>query len=133
MAAFVPMGSSCDRWFRGCVGWSAALAIVAFGSACAEPEPRSAEGEACATTAECATGLECARIGERRSFCLPEPAERDEKSCASDDDCTLSGEVLWPVEARCDHDTDSCRCPVDLRDCGAGRALEATTCRCGPE
>ena len=117
---------------RGC-GWVVGAAVALLLGGCGEGLVGNGEGEACAATAECATGLECARIGERRSFCLPEPAARDEKSCATDVDCTLTGEALWPVEARCDPDTGSCRCPAELRACDAGRAFEATTCRCEPE
>jgi hypothetical protein len=102
------------------------------GAACGDPPKARAVGEACETTDECAVGLECARIGERRTACLPEPAERAAESCDVDGECTLEGAVPWPVETRCDSELHRCRCDVDLRDCGAGQVVDPLTCRCLP-
>jgi hypothetical protein len=69
---------------------------------------RASEAEPCTSTEDCERTLECVRVDNDASVCLPRPPGREERSCDVDNDCTLSDGQLWPLEAECLD--GACRC-----------------------
>jgi hypothetical protein len=93
-----------------------------------------AVGERCTSFDDCNPTLECVIVDD--AVCLPQPPEREQRTCSADADCTLSDGQLWPVEAecldgacRCLSADISCRTANDDAD-DFGFILEEETCRC---
>ena len=91
--------------------------------------------EPCTSTQDCEPDLECVILDDDDSVCLPRPADRQERRCDADSDCTLSDGELWPLEAECLD--GACRCLGADINCGteedgAELLLEEETCRCVP-
>jgi hypothetical protein len=97
---------------------------------------RASEAEPCTSTKDCELALECVRVDNGASVCLPRPPGREERSCDVDNDCTLSDGQLWPLEAECLDGV--CRCLgaevlcFDIADDFDTFTviLEEETCRC---
>jgi hypothetical protein len=86
------------------------VAVAVVGAGCL-----GALGERCASTDACQTNLECVLLEDGKSYCLPRPAERAERTCSEGDGCSAAREPLLPVEAECVDGV--CRCALSAFDC----------------
>ena len=102
-----------------------AVVAAALLAGCAVEAGPGAVGEVCQKSDDCDDGLECVIMAEGKPVCLPVPTERTptDGECSVDARCTLSNQVIWPVEVHCVE--GSCQCTPDARTCGAGRTCSA--------
>lgn len=80
-----------------------AVVAAALLAGCAVEAGPGAVGEVCQKSDDCDDGLECVIMAEGKPVCLPVPTERTptDGECSVDARCTLSNQVIWPVEVHC--------------------------------